>query len=133
MLINGSIIVLDPFELTVNVDATVLVTTITYPAGIELYDYELTAGTFVDPTWTINNYEANTVRTLTLSVIVTDIALFTALAPEDRVVIGDTDVLIDEVVVANNTAEKLIEDTSCLDLLNCAGCLSEYDSMLSAV
>jgi len=134
MLINGSTYELEPFSITVNVDADALLTTITYPDGIAYDSHVLTAGTFDGTLWEVLLYEKNVTRTLTITVVVTDIGAFTALVPEDRIVEGDTDVLVGEEVVVNNHAEKLIEEETCLDVLYCGmGELVEFDSMSEAV
>lgn len=134
MLILGSTYELAPFNVQVNTDIASLVTTITYPAGVAYHSHTLTAGVFTSPTWAITNYQRNVLRSLTITVEITDVAAFTALAMNARIVTGLVTSVGGEVVLPNNTFTKSIDEETCLDLLNCsAEELPEYSSMALAI
>jgi hypothetical protein len=134
---TGSLITLPPFELTIDVNYTGVLTTFTYPAGVT-YDSTVSVNTgsmnVLGTEWTIPNYVKNQVASIVIKVEVTDEALFSALPIEDRVVTGDTTNLTGEVQLVDNVAEKSIEGLTCLDINTCVSSdLVEYASMADAV
>lgn len=134
---NGSLIELPPFNLVIDVNYTGVLTTFTYPAGIA-YDsvVAITDGSMnlAGTEWTIPNYVKNSTASITIKVLVTDVAAFGALAQEDRKVVGDTTDLTGEIQLIDNVAEKLIEGVTCVDVNNClTTSLLEFDSMAEAI
>lgn len=132
---NGTEIVLSPFNLQIDVNYAGVLTTFTYPAGTEFLSVEdINDGemSLDGLQWTIDNYVKNFNSSITIRIVVTDVVAFSALAPEDRKVVGDTTDLTGEVQLVDNVAEKLIFGITCPDILACIGNLPEYDNMADA-
>lgn len=135
LLKNGSILTVGPFILNIDVDYSGVLTTFTPPAGLTFDSYTSNIGTvnIAGTEWTIPTYVKDFAAEVTLVYEITDITLFSALAPEDRKVTGYTTDLTGEVVLVDNAAEKLILGITCADIIACIADLEEYDTMDDAV
>lgn len=137
ILINGSEVTLPKLFLSTDTNAAGVVTNITYPAGTEYSSHTGDGTVNVDgTTWTNDLVAGATPKELEITVIITDIDAFGALAEEDRKVVAVTETLAGETNSADNTQERPILDVPCPDLFTCfnlfAAQIPAFDSMVEA-
>lgn len=136
LILNGTEITLPAFNLVIDVNYAGVLTTFTYPAGVEFLEVvNITQGemSLDGLEWTIDNYVKNSTASITIKVVVTDVDAFSALAQEDRKVTGDTTDLTGEIQLVDNVAEKLLEGITCADVNACQAELPEYETMADAI
>lgn len=121
MIINvldtGSTITLETITVTTNLTSDPVVTTVTYPAGTSYDSHVVSKGTFDGTTWTVSPLGAFDVETLELTVIIDDIAAFSA---GTRTVTAEVAAVAGEEVVSNNMVEKEIFGVACTDISSCS-------------
>lgn len=136
LIVNGSEITLPPFNLTIDINYPGVLTTFTYPPGVEFLEVvNITQGemNLDGDEWTIDDYVKNSTASITIKVVVTDVELFSAELPEDRTIVGDTTDLTGEIQLLDNVAEKAITGITCVDVNSCQAELPEYETRADAV